>query len=210
MQALVTYLLALLPVYGPWLLLVLAFLETFFITGLVVPSGVATSVATVLALEGSMDLFEVVLAATLGGALGDSTGFFIGRAWGTRVLSGEGRFATAARKRHEAVSSLFGRHPVYSVTLARLISFVRTVMPMAAGMSGLRYRRYLPYELVGLAGWTVIYVSIGIVTRESWEMATQLVGVGGVSVFLVVGLILWFIFRRREQDPELGAGEEAP
>ena len=209
MQVLVTYLLDLLPLYGPWLLLVLAFLETVFITGLVVPSGVATSVATVLALEGRMDLLEVVLAATVGGALGDSVGFFIGRTWGVRVLSGQGRFATAARKKHQGLNAFFGRHPGYSVTLARLISFVRTLMPMAAGMSGLSYRRYLPYELVGLVGWAAIYVATGAVARESWEMATQLVGAASVTLFLVVGLTLWVVLRRRGNSADGEARGEA-
>ena len=44
-------LLDLITVHGPWLLFLLAILETSFVTGLVVPSGVATSLATVVALE---------------------------------------------------------------------------------------------------------------------------------------------------------------
>ena len=79
MEAIVTTLLDLLPEYGPWLLFVLAVLETCFVTGLVVPSGVATSVATVLALEGHLTLVPVLLAAGAGGAVGDSLGFWVAR-----------------------------------------------------------------------------------------------------------------------------------
>jgi undecaprenyl-diphosphatase len=186
-----------LPVYGPWLLFVLAILETSFITGLAVPSGLATSVGTILALEGTLTLPPVVAAALAGGAIGDTAGFWIGRAVGTRVLGGEGRTARLLAGRHAEMSRFFGRHPLYSVTLARLVSFVRTVMPMAAGMSGISYHRYLAFEAVGLVGWASLYVLIGVLAGESWRLATRIVGVGGTVAFCVAGLALWWVLRRR-------------
>lgn len=197
MDLVVSPLLELLPVYGPWLIFVLAVLETSFVTGLVVPSGVATSVGTVLALQGRLELVPVVGAAVAGGALGDGLGFWIGRWSGARFLAGEGRLSRLAARRHADASRFFGRHPVYSVTVARLISFVRTLMPMAAGMSGLSFRRYVPFELLGLAGWACLYVGIGALAGESWEAATRLVGYGGAALFALVGLVLWIAWRRR-------------
>lgn len=191
-----------LPLYGPWLLFALAVLETCFVTGLAVPSGVATSVGTVLALGGTMQLPSVVVAALAGGALGDSIGFWIGRKAGERVLRGEGRTARMIRRRRSRAFAWFGRHPLYSVTLARTVSFVRTVMPMAAGMSGLPYRRYLPYELTGLALWAGLYVAIGVVAEEGWQMATRIVGAGTAAIFVVAGLALWHTVRGRgRRDP---------
>jgi membrane-associated protein len=83
------------------------------------------------------------------------------------------------------------KHPLFSVSVARLISFVRTLMPIAAGASGLSYRRFVPYEVLGLVGWTVLYVSIGVVGRESWMATVRWVGVGGAFVFVVVAMVLW-------------------
>jgi membrane protein DedA with SNARE-associated domain len=99
--------------------------------------------------------------------------------------------------RRAVVDEVFGKHPAFSVTVARLISFVRTVMPMAAGMSGLEYRRYLPYEIAGVVGWCLMYVGIGVLARESWELATQVVGVGGTLVFGVAALMGWRVVRAR-------------
>lgn len=198
MEAILTPLVALLPVYGPWLLFALAVLETCFVTGLVVPSGLATSVATVLALEGTLSLPAVAVAAGAGGAVGDSLGYWIGRRVGPRLFAGQGRLVRVAGRRHADLAGFFGRHPIYSVTVARLVSFVRTLMPVAAGMSGISYRRYLPYEVVGLVGWVALYVAIGVLAGESWRVATRIVGVGGATVFVAVGLGLWLVVRRRE------------
>ena len=199
MNPLLPRLVELLPVYGPLLLFCLAFLETSFFTGMIVPAGVATSIATVLAFEGTLDLASVVIGAAAGGAAGDSFGFWVGRNWGSRSLAWEGwgRFAVAARERQDSFSALLSRHPIYSVSVARLVSFVRTLMPMAAGMSDLTYGRFLPFELVGLAGWTIMYVGVGAFASESWELATRVIGVGGATVFVVASAVLWMTLPRR-------------
>ena len=188
-----------LPDYGPWLLFVLAVLETCFVTGLVVPSGLATSMATALALEGSMSLTSVVLAATAGGAVGDIVGYWVGRAAGDRVMAGGGRWGRLAAARQVEMKSFFGRHPLYSVTLARRVSFARTLMPFFAGMSRIPFYRFLPYQMVGLAGWVGLYVGIGALAQESWEGAARVVGFGGAAAFAAAGIVLWSLFRRRRR-----------
>ena len=127
----------------------LAILETSFVTGLIAPSGVATSIATGIALEEGSSVLPVVLAALAGGAIGDNVGFWIGRSWRERWVSGSGRFARRVRDIQMRSDPYLSGRPFISVTVARMISFVRTVMPMAAGMSALPYVRYLPYELLG-------------------------------------------------------------
>lgn len=212
MDLLTTQLLQQLAEYGPWLLFALAVLETSFVTGLVVPSGLATSVGTVLALEGTFSLSVVVVAAASGGFVGDTAGYWIGRVTRDRVLSGEGKLARLVGRRQEEAGRFFGRHPVYSVTVARLVSFVRTLMPMAAGISGIAYPRFLAYEILGLAGWVTLYVGIGALAQESWEGAVRLVGVGGAVAFAVTGIVLWTAFtrrRRRKRSARIRTGEGA-
>jgi len=191
------YLLQLLPLYGPWLLFGLAVLETCFITGLVVPSGMATSFATALAVEGGVELGPMLVAAAAGGALGDTAGYWIGRKWGLRLMEGRGRLARVTRARHARLAEFFGRHPVYSVSVGRLISFARTVMPMAAGMSGLSYRTFLFYELFGLVSWLTLYTGIGLLAGENWEVVARWVGAGGAALFVVGGMVLWIVWQAR-------------
>lgn len=186
-----------LQLYGPWLIFVMAALETSFVTGLVVPSGVATSVAAGLTTVGQGSLPVVVAAAVTGGFVGDSVGFWIGHAMRRRMEEGGGRFTESFRRHHRTWSRFFGRHPVYSVTVARLVSFVRTLMPMAAGMSELTYRRYVGYEIPGLLGWAAIYVAVGFLAGESWHVAAQRLGAGGTVLFVAVGAGLWIAMKKR-------------
>jgi undecaprenyl-diphosphatase len=186
-----------LGLYGPWLILVMTAAETSFITGLVVPAGFATSAATIMAVEGTLSLEAVVIAALAGGFIGDTIGFWIGSVFGERILTGDGRWSRAVRARTVETDEMLGRHPLVSVTVARLISFVRTVMPLMAGMSGMRYRYFLPYELVGLVLWAAIYVSIGLAGREGWELATGVFGAAGTLAFLAGTALFVVVLRRR-------------
>ena len=191
-------LLDLITVHGPWLLFLLAILETFFVTGLAVPSGVATSLATAVALERGASLVPVALAATAGGAIGDSLGFWIGRVGRVHWEDGSTRSAMHVRRIRSKASRWFGRHPFLSVTVARLISFVRTVMPMAAGMSDLAYRRYLVYDVPGVVVWCALYMIAGSAAGGGWSWATDAFGLVGALVLLALltGLV-WLARRRR-------------
>ncbi len=191
-------LLDLITVHGPWLLFLLAVLETSFVTGLAVPSGVATSLATAVALEQGASLFPVALAAGAGGAIGDSIGFWIGRVGRVRWQEGSGRLAIRGRRIRARASRWFGGAPFLSVTVARLISFVRTVMPMTAGMSDLSYRRYLPYDVAGVFLWGAFYMTGGAAAGQGWSWAADALGVGGALLLggLVAGAV-WMTRRRR-------------
>ena len=191
-------LLDLITVHGPWLLFLLAILETSFVTGLVVPSGVATSLATAVALERGTSLLPVALAAAAGGAIGDSLGFWIGRAGRARWQDGTTGVALQVRQMRAQASRWFGGRPFISVTIARLISFVRTVMPMTAGMSDLGYRRYLGYDIPGVIVWVALYMTAGAAAGRGWSWAHDAFGMGGALA--VVGLVaggVWLARRRR-------------
>lgn len=185
--------------HGPWVLFLMAVAETCFVTGLAVPSGVATSVATVLALQGHGSPVLVLLAAACGGAAGDSLGFWVGRRGAERLGQGRG-WASRLHRRHAArAAPFFRRHPLYSVTVARLVSFVRTLMPMAAGMTPMRYRTFLVFEIPGVVAWAAMYAVIGVLARQSWARVTSMVGIGWTVVFVVAGVGLWMRTRRRRR-----------
>ena len=195
-------LLDLVTVHGPWVIFLLAVLETSFITGLLVPSGVATAIATGIALEEGASVLPVVAAALAGGALGDTIGYWIGRAGRAHWLDGPGRLARGVRTLQERSGDYLSGRPFLSVTVARMVSFVRTVMPMAAGMSGLPYLRFLPYELLGLAIWCSLYVAMGAGAGEGWMMAIRAFDLWVLFVVAAaVVLLFWALVRRGSAGP---------
>lgn len=203
-------LLAVVESYGPAALLVMAFLETSFITGLVVPSGAAGALAAALAREDPATLASIAGALAVGGWLGDWTGYGIGRWSGPRLQASSGWTGRTLRAHEATMGRYLGRHPLYSVTVARLVSFVRTLMPLSAGMSGVRPHTFLLFELPGLLGWVALYVGIGALAGESWERVSSLVGAGWLVVFGVAGLVLWYRNGRRKGRTGRGGAGQGP
>lgn len=191
-----TVLAQILDSWGPAALFGLAVLETSFITGLAVPSGTAAAFAAALSRDDPATLLTIAVALTTGGWVGDAVGYGLGRWGGPRLLEGKGWTARGLR-RHQATAGRFlGRHPLYSVTVARLVSFVRTVMPLSAGISGMRAPTYFTYELPGVVLWAALYLGIGILAGESWQLVSSLVGGGWLLLFAGVGAVLWHRGRR--------------
>ena len=186
-------------IYGPWLVGGMAMFETALIIGLVLPTEPTLVVATAFALQGHFSFGSVVGAAVLGAALGDSAGFMLGRWGGPRVLGGRGRIARMARRHHDRALDLFERHAGLSVSLARMVPFVRTLMPLVAGSTGVAYRRFLAFDLLGITGWAFLGLGIAYAGARSWEIGVGSVGLGWatlggaglIAAFLVLkGLLL--------------------
>ncbi len=176
---------------GPAYAFILAFLETVWLTGVLVPCGPVVIFAAALAAGSNAPVWPIWAALALGGALGDSTHYWIGRKTGPRILSAPGFLGRAVAKHEPRARALFERRPSVAVALARLVSFVRTLTPGIAGVTGLPYRTFLPFDLLGVLGWSVLYVGIGVVAGENWQRVSSVVGLSLMALFAVVVVWAW-------------------
>ena len=189
-----------LDLYGPWLVGGMAMFETALLIGFFLPTELTLVVATAFALEGHFSFGAVAGAAVLGAALGVSFGFMVGRWGGRRVLRGNGRMARVARRHQDRAFDLFDRHAGSSVSLARMIPFVRTLMPLVAGSTSVAYRRFLAFDLLGIAGWASVGLGVAYAAARGWQIGVGSVGMrwatlGGVGLIAAV-LVLKGLFLR--------------
>ncbi len=188
--------------FGPWLIFLLAILETCFITGLVVPSGTVAAFAVAFDDQTGMTVVPTAIALTAGGFLGDLIGYLIGRSAGESLREGEGWVAVTLRRYESTGGRLLSRHPVYAVTVARLVSFVRTIMPLNAGMTGIPPLKFIALEIPGLLAWVALYLSMGVLAGASLALVSSLVGAGWMVLFAAVGGYFWIRTRRANRNPE--------
>lgn len=186
-------------VAGPGLLLLMAAAETSMPVGLLVPAGVALALGAFMATQGYLPFSSVVVAAGVGGLLGDSLGYWLGRRGFSRLLSAPGVVARLARRYEGFAARLYRRPALVAVSLARTISFVRTLMPATAGMSGMTYPRFLLFDILGVLAWLILYTSVGVLAGESWRVASTVLGTGWAVILAILGIAGWGLsrFRRR-------------
>lgn len=172
---------------GPWIVFLVTASETAIFLGLLVPAEATVLLAAFLAETGYFDVGHVLLATLAGGFVGDQIGYALGRFSGRRAAAHDGWVGRLWRSHEARATVLFQKRSIVSITVARFISFVRTLMPWLAGMTRMSYPRFLLYDTLGVLGWGVASVMAGYLAGRSWH---ALAGVLGTVSALVVAAIL--------------------
>jgi membrane protein DedA with SNARE-associated domain len=109
----------------------------------------ALLLAAYLALRGYLSIELVVLFAFCGTYASDLLWYFLGRRHGRRILARRPNWQGLGDK----ALLLLRRHPDLWVVGFRFIYGMRTVMPLAIGLSGYSWRRYLLLDAIGVTIW---------------------------------------------------------
>jgi membrane protein DedA with SNARE-associated domain/membrane-associated phospholipid phosphatase len=184
---------------GAWTYLlvgVFAFAETGAFVGLVVPGETVMLLGGAVAGQGAIDIYLLIAIAWFSAWLGDTTSFFLGRRLGREFVLKHGPRVGISHERFEKVEDYFGRHGGKTIFIGRWISLVRAFAPFIAGSSGMGYRGFVPYSILGTGLWASLHILIGYffsrsietaghyAARGAFALATLIVVVGG-TVFLV-------------------------
>lgn len=133
-------------------ILVVVFIETGLLFPLL-PGESLLFTGGLLAAKGlAPDIWILAPAVAVVAVLGDQCGYFIGRRIGPALFKKEdSRFF----KKHYVTEShaFFEKYGPWAVILARFAPFVRTFVPVVAGVSYMRYPVYLAFDIVGGILW---------------------------------------------------------
>ena len=191
---------------GPWtyaLVGVMAFLETGAFVGLVAPGEFTVIVGGVIAGQGEVSIVALIGLAWLCCILGDTASFFVGRRLGRAFLVKHGPKVRISEATLEKVESYFARHGGKTVLIGRFIGLIRAVAPFVAGSSGMTFRQFLPFSVVGTGLWATAYSLLGFFFYRSFEKVAHVAGQVTLAFAALVALVLGTVWAyRRLRDPE--------
>jgi membrane-associated protein len=187
-------------------LLILTFLcpalEAAVMLGMVFPGEITILVAGAAAQAGVFSLWAVIVIGVAGATIGDAVGFGVGRRYGERMLGWlPDRLVKPEAVR--ATTELLRRRGPIVVLIGRLTSLLRALVPGLAGMSGLTWRRFLPYNVLGGVIWATTVAVLGYLAGASLAVVQERLGmvsniVLGVLAAVVLGVWLRSHLRRRQ------------
>jgi membrane protein DedA with SNARE-associated domain/membrane-associated phospholipid phosphatase len=187
---------------GAWtyaLVGLMAYLETAAFVGLVAPGETVVIAGGVIAGQGEIQLLPLIGLVWLCAVLGDTTSFYIGKRLGRRFLEKHGPRVKITHERLEQVDGYFERYGGRTIVIGRFIGLVRALAPFVAGSSGLAYRRFIPYSIVGCGLWATAFCVLGYIFWRSFDRVAHLAGQAifgfGVTVALIAGVVV--AYRRR-------------
>ncbi|HLL79715.1 MAG TPA: DedA family protein [Ktedonobacteraceae bacterium] len=177
--------------------------ENTALLGLLLPGNSLALLGAVYARLGSLNLAWVIVMASLGTVFGYHIDYLLGRFVLARVatqwsgsLFGR-RIRLAGRLR--LASRLIARHGGKAILLSHLIGQLRSFVALSAGMTGMRYRRFLGYELLAATLWNTAFCLLGYFLAGEIDRLQAFIERGGwVLLGLLVLLFLaWHIFGKR-------------
>ncbi|HZM63741.1 MAG TPA: DedA family protein [Candidatus Saccharimonadales bacterium] len=166
----------------------LVFAESAFLVGLFVPGGDTLLIVTgILAAQGSLPLVGVMIVIFLAAAIGDNVGYYIGEKTGPKVFKQKG--GIFFRKEYaEWAAAFYQKHGSKTVVIARFIAYVRTFVPLLAGIAKMPRLKFTFYNIFGALFWTLSLVLLGYwLGKEFADFIERY-----ILPFTILGLLLLF------------------
>ncbi|MFN8214993.1 MAG: bifunctional DedA family/phosphatase PAP2 family protein [Solirubrobacterales bacterium] len=185
---------------GGWTYLlvgVFAFAETGAFVGLVVPGETVMLLGGAVAGQGVINIYLLIAVAWFAAWLGDTTSFFLGRRLGREFVLRHGPRFGIGQERFEKVEDYFSRHGGKTIFIGRFISLVRAFAPFIAGSSGMGYRAFVPYSILGTGLWASAHILIGYLFSRSIETAGKYAAKGAFLLGLLIAIVAGTVFLYR-------------
>lgn len=188
--------------YGT-LIYAILFLIIFVETGLVImpflPGDSLLFTAGMLcAQQGGLDIWILIPLLTAAAIIGDNVNYFVGRFFNENVLSWKVKGKPLVKQVWlDQTHEFFEKNGTKTIIIARFVPIVRTITPFVSGVGKMRYRIFLPYDILGgilwVGGVTLIGFSLGQVPFVEHHLEKFILGI----VFLSVLPIFIEIIKKR-------------
>lgn len=160
----------------------IVFVETALLIGFFLPGdSVLFSAGIVTAARDDVNVAILASGVFLFAFLGDQIAYVIGRKYGRPYLQ---RRHSARMQRLVARSeSFYERYGWWAVVVARYIPWVRTFVPVQAGIGQMSYYRFLAANVVGALFWGVGITLAGFYAASIPVVKTSAYAIAGVFIF---------------------------
>ncbi|HEY2006901.1 MAG TPA: DedA family protein [Solirubrobacteraceae bacterium] len=169
------------------------------------PGETALVLAAVLASQGKLQIWLVILIGVCSAIIGDNIGYALGRRFGRDALEAPGPFL-ARRKRVIVVGDrFFAKHGPKAVFFARWIALVRFAAAWLAGINEMRFIEFFAWNALGGITWGVTYGLVGYFAGSAAANAITTFGIYAavaLAVLVVGGFALVKWRERRHAEVE--------
>jgi membrane-associated protein len=149
--------------YGLWIYGIL-FLIIFCETGLVVtpflPGDSLLFAAGALVVGTVLDVNVMALVVVTAAVLGNIVNYTIGRFFGAQLFKNPNS-KIFRRDYLNRAQAFYDKHGGKTIIMTRFVPIFRTFAPFAAGMSGMKYPRFIAFNIIGAVLWVGIFLYAG-------------------------------------------------
>ncbi len=193
-----------------WVVLIFMTIESSFIP---FPSEVIVPPAAWMAMQsGEMNIILVVIVATIGADLGALINYWLARWLGRPIIykfanSKFGRLCLLSQEKIEMSEAYFRKHGAISTLIGRLVTVIRQLISIPAGLARMKMGPFLLYTTIGAGVWNIVMAAIGYAIYKIFpdvktpedvaNLATEYSHVIGYTLLAIVVLGLAFVIYKK-------------
>jgi membrane protein DedA with SNARE-associated domain/membrane-associated phospholipid phosphatase len=172
--------------------------ESSAFVGIVVPGELAVLLGGVMAFQGRISLAGALAASISGAIVGDSIGYAVGARWGNALLESRlGRRLVKPEQRRRTEELIRDKGGL-AVFIGRFTTVLRVLVPGLAGTSGMPYRKFFAYNVLGGVAWASGFTLLGYLAGNAWRRVEQIAArASALLATLVVAIVLVVVAGRR-------------
>lgn len=165
-----------------------------------IPGDTITVFGAFLVGIGKLDFFMVYAVTTLGSSIGFILLFYAGAFLEMEFFINT-RFKIFSSKKIIEAEKWFSRYGYYIVVLNRFLPGVRSVISIAAGISGLKGVKVFLLSLVSAMGWNFLWIYTGYTLGNNWNIVQEKISIiirnYNIAAFavLIIGGVIYFSFK---------------
>jgi membrane-associated protein len=170
-------------VYG--ILFAIIFVETGLVIMPLLPGDSLLFAVGMFASQGALNLPIIIILLIIAAFLGDTTNYYIGKFFGSKVLNWKLFGKVLVKQEHiDKTHDFYEKHGPKTIIIARFVPIVRTFAPFVAGVGKMDNKIFLSYNIIGGIVWVVGVTLAGYflgeipIIKENFEKV----------VFLIIGI----------------------
>ena len=142
---------------------------------------------------GALRLSAVVLVAAAGAIIGDLLGYVIGRQYGHNFISRYGKYFFFNQEKYEAIRQMVNQHAGKTLIIGRFSAFTRAFAPFIAGISHVRFGKFIAYDFIGGLAWAVASVLLGYFFGQTFAVAAKYFGyIVSAALVAIIAIVLGY------------------
>lgn len=148
--------------------------------------------------SGTLNFYLVAFSSLLGAFLGDQLYFFLGRKYGKKILAKKPNLENKANK----VMDIISKNESLLILSFRFLYGLRTITPIALGLSKIKYFKFLFLNLIGAIIWAFCFTYLGYIVAKS--VKNLIINVNhyqyiATVLIIIISIVIFIIYKTKKK-----------
>ncbi|HLC61863.1 MAG TPA: DedA family protein [Candidatus Nanoarchaeia archaeon] len=182
-----------LQLWGYPIVFLSALLEATPFFGIFIPGQTIVIIGGFFAKLDLLNLYYIMILASLGAIIGDLVGYILGRKYGYSFIRDYGKYFFFKKEYFKRTKELMNEYTGKTMIIGRFNSITRAFAPFVAGSSKVPFKKFLFYNIAGGISWGVFFSLVGYIFGKAYKVASRYIN-GFLLVFFIAAVLAAYFY----------------